>query len=327
MDTFDLKKYLSNNPLLNEIKINPPGDRKLTDDQIENLPVLDLTIGKYDVSKGRIGKQVSPNSLNISDATRNRALLIFDKLGIKPEKAWIAYQTYINQQGERKVGSGKSTFIMSSYNDEPILIAQTQTDSPMAGQIYIYSKYFKSGKALRLPDGQGGHIDTSDLYADKNATKNQILRALKINTPESFIKLNLPSNLKDNNKIFINGPFSDDIDSDGTYEEYTKKFDSLIEDLIKLNPQIDPELFIKDEGGIQVDVADILDREYPNGVNLYEFYKIYFNRLWSNLIYNPNKYSEDELEIRDNYYDYNRSDEFADNAMNGKWLVVPDVTA
>ena len=179
MDNFDLRKYLSNNPLLNEIVVNVPGDRKLTYDQMVKLPILDLKIGKYDVSKGRVGKQVPFNSVNISNPTRNRALIIFNKLGIKPEKTWIAFQTY-NSAGEKSVDSAKSTFILSHYNDEPILIAQTQTESPMAGQIYIYSKYFKSGKALRLPDGEGGNIDTSNLYADKNATKEQILQALKI---------------------------------------------------------------------------------------------------------------------------------------------------
>jgi len=180
MDNFDLRKYLSNNPLLNEIKVNTPGDiNKLTYDQKQNLPPLNLTIGKYDISKGRVGKQVSPNSPNISDATRNRALIILNKLGIKPEKAWVAFQTY-NSEGGKSVDNAKSTFILSYYNGETILIAQTQTESPMAGQIYIYSKYFKSGKALRLPDGEGGNIDTSSLYTDKNATKEQILQALKI---------------------------------------------------------------------------------------------------------------------------------------------------
>jgi hypothetical protein len=181
MDNFDLKKYLNHNPLLNEIRINNPGGyiNKLTYDQIKKLPELDLKIGKYDVSKGRVGTLVPFNSSNISNATKNRALRVFDKLGIKPKKAWVAFMTY-DYNGNKSVDSARSTFILSYYNDEPILIAQTQTESPMAGQIYIYSKYFKSGKALRLPDGEGGHIDTSRLYADDNATKEQILQALKI---------------------------------------------------------------------------------------------------------------------------------------------------
>jgi hypothetical protein len=181
MDNFDLKKYLNHNPLLTEIKINTPAGlgNKLTYDQIQNLPELDLKIGKYDVSKGRVGIKVPFNSIHISNATKNRALKVFDKLGIKPTTAWVAFMTY-DYNGNKSVNPARSTFILSYYNDEPILIAQTQTESPMAGQIYIYSKYFKSGKALRLPDGEGGHIDTSRLYADDNATKEQILQALKI---------------------------------------------------------------------------------------------------------------------------------------------------
>ena len=75
MDNFDLKKYLSNNPLLNEIRINTPTfNRKLTVDDIRKFPVLDLKIGKYDISKGRKGTQVPFNSIHVSNETRNRAL-------------------------------------------------------------------------------------------------------------------------------------------------------------------------------------------------------------------------------------------------------------
>ena len=177
MDNFDLKKYLSNNPLLNEIRINTPTfNRKLTVDDIRKFPVLDLKIGKYNISKGRKGTQVPFNSIHVSNETRNRALKIFNKLGIKPEKAWVAW---LMSDGNYPY-SGKSTFILSHYNGEPILVAQTQTESPMAGQIYLYSKYFKSGKALRLPDGESRNLDTSGLFADDNATKEQILQALKI---------------------------------------------------------------------------------------------------------------------------------------------------
>jgi hypothetical protein len=177
MDNFDLKKYLSNNPLLNEIRINAPTiNRKFTDDDIQKFPVLDLKIGKYDISKGRKGTRVPFNSIHISTETKYRALKIFNKLGIKPEKAWVAWIMSDNNYPS----SGKSTFILSHYNGEPILVAQTQTESPMAGQIYLYSKYFKSGKALRLPDGESRNLDTSDLFADDGATKEQILQALKI---------------------------------------------------------------------------------------------------------------------------------------------------
>lgn len=154
-------------------------------------------------------------------------------------------------------------------------------------------------------------------------SNNPLLNEIKINSPKKFIKLNLPPNLKDNNDKFFTGEYQnyDFVD----YEGFVRQFNDLVDNLIKLNPQIDSELFIKDENGIMQDIADMLYSGYPDGVNLYEFYKMYFNALWPNLVYNVDKYSEDELESRDNYYE-DRRDEFADYAMKGQWLVVPGVT-
>jgi hypothetical protein len=164
---------------LGEIKVNNPNMKinKITD--FSKIPVLDLKIGKYDVSKGRIGAEVSFNGKNVDIRTRQRVLTVFDKLGIKPERTWVAWGVG-DDNGTLYPRGGKSTFVLSHYNKEPILIAQTQTDHPQAGQMYIYSKYFKSGKSLRLPDGTYGPIDDSSLSADKGATKEQILQALKI---------------------------------------------------------------------------------------------------------------------------------------------------
>jgi hypothetical protein len=162
---------------LGEIKVNSPSPKiKVVDPS--KMPVLDLKIGKYDVSKGRIGTEVSFDGKNIDIRTRQRALNVFNKLGIKPERTWVAWGVG-DDNGRSYVTSMKSTFVLSHYNGEPILIAQTQTDHPNAGQMYIYSKYVKSGKGLRLPDGFGP-VDDSSLSADRNATKEQILQALKI---------------------------------------------------------------------------------------------------------------------------------------------------
>ena len=100
---------------------------------------------------------------------------VFNKLGIKPEATYIAWMV----DSEGLVISNKSTFVISSYKGEPIIMAQTQTDNPMAGQMYLYSKYFKSGKSLRLPDPNHKNIDNSTRFADKNATSEEILKALK----------------------------------------------------------------------------------------------------------------------------------------------------
>ena len=156
---------------LDEIKVNNPNTKVNPD----RLPVFDLTIGNFDISKGRVGTEIHINSKLIHPSTRKRVLQVFDKLGIKPEKAWIAWMKY----PDGSIASLKSTFILSHYNGEPILIAQTQTGHPQAGQIYIYSKYVKSGKTLRLPQ-PGVNKDDSNLFADRNATKEQILNALQI---------------------------------------------------------------------------------------------------------------------------------------------------
>jgi hypothetical protein len=157
---------------LDEIKINRP-KFKISPDK---LPPLDLTIGNFDISKGRVGTEVHFDSKLIHSATRKRVLQVFDKLGIKPEKAWIAWI----KRDDGSIASLKSTFVLSHYKGEPILIAQTQTSHPQAGQMYIYSKYVKSGKSLRLPQ-PGVSKDDSVLFADyRNTTKEQILNALQI---------------------------------------------------------------------------------------------------------------------------------------------------
>jgi 8-oxo-dGTP pyrophosphatase MutT (NUDIX family) len=182
---FGLEEVLDKLFGLNEIKINNPTSR-LTGDQLKQKiitsPVLDIKIGKYDVAKGRKGFNVPFDSKFVSTPTKNRVKKVLDKLGIKPEKTWLGWMV----NGD-KVDSYPSTIVLSHYGSEPILIAQTQTSDPRAGQIYIYSQYFKSGKALRLPadrenGGYGDYVwqDSSNLYADTNATKEEILSALKI---------------------------------------------------------------------------------------------------------------------------------------------------
>jgi len=170
---------------LDEIKITPPSKKKPTKEQIKKLPILDLKIGKYDLSKGRRGVKISPDSKWIDKRTKQRALKVFNKLEIKPEEAWIGWLEYPTDNSIDI--SFPSTFIKSSYNGKPIIIAQTQTEHGAAGQIYIYSETFKSGKGMRLPEenlhGRRDYKwqDNSTEYADSdNITKEQILQALNI---------------------------------------------------------------------------------------------------------------------------------------------------
>jgi len=173
------------NDKLDEIVVKTPGSKIKN---ISSLPVLDLKIGKYDVSKGRVGTEVSFYGKNVDIRTRTRISKVFDKLGIKPEKTWVGWI----KNDDNSIASMRSTFVLSYYKGEPILIAQTQTRDPQAGQTYIYSKYFKSGKALRLPDPDPEikNIDDSSVFADSNATKEQILQALKINDNDEPEQLN-----------------------------------------------------------------------------------------------------------------------------------------
>ena len=78
-------------PEIYEIKINVPTRKKPKAEQIKKLPILDLKIGKYDLGKGRRGVKISPDSKWINKTTKQRALEVFNILGIKPEEAWIGW--------------------------------------------------------------------------------------------------------------------------------------------------------------------------------------------------------------------------------------------
>lgn len=194
---------------VNEIRVNDP-TKKLSGEALKQKiiysPILDLKIGKYNISKGRHGFETYVNSKWVSKLTINRTLQIFNKLGIRIEKIWVGWLVEDN-----KVMSLRSTFILGHYGNEPILTAQTQTEARGAGQYYLYSKYFKSGKGARLPEGGDGNIDNSGIRADGvNTTKEQILTALKIeDKPEDkpideiTVKSPIPNPLIIKHKEFI----------------------------------------------------------------------------------------------------------------------------
>jgi hypothetical protein len=139
------------------------------------------------------------------------------------------------------------------------------------------------------------------------------LTEIVVKSPNKFTKLNLPYDSSSDTNVNI--PFGELIDS----------YDDLINDLVRLNPQIDPYFFQADNDGLYEDVLDILYTDNPDGATLLEFYKIYFQWLFSNLIADFNKYNGDEIDERINKFsDY--VDEFADNALKGKWLNVEKVT-
>lgn len=139
------------------------------------------------------------------------------------------------------------------------------------------------------------------------------LAEIKVNKPKRFTKLNLPYDSSSDTNVKI--PVDELIDAYG----------DLINDLVRLNPQIDPYLFKADSGGLHDDVLDTLYTDNPGGATLLEFYKIYFQWLFANLIADFDKYDGNEIDERINKFsDY--VDEFADNALKGRWLNIEGVT-
>ena len=138
------------------------------------------------------------------------------------------------------------------------------------------------------------------------------LTEITIKPPGKFVKLNLPYDSSSDTNVVIPN------------EELEGAYEDLINDLVKLNPQIDPYLFQASNNGLWSDVMDTLYSN-PEGNTLIEFYKIYFRWLFSNLIADFSKYEGGEVDQRyDMFYEY--IDEFVDNAMKGRWLKIKGVT-
>jgi hypothetical protein len=139
------------------------------------------------------------------------------------------------------------------------------------------------------------------------------LTEIAIKAPGKFIKLNLPYDSSSDTNVNIPG------------EEFEGAYNNLIDDLVRLNPQIDPYFFQADNDGLHEDVMDTLFHDHPEGTTLLEFYKIYFKWLFSNLITDFSKYEGEEVDQRnDIFYEY--IDEFVNNAMKGRWLKIKGVT-
>ena len=111
------------------------------------------------------------------------------------------------------------------------------------------------------------------------------LTEIKINPPKSYKKLNLPDLSR----------FADTLIDIQDIEEH---YDDLINDLVKLNPQIDPYLFQADNDGLFSDILDEISYYQQNGVTLKQFYMIYFTWLFATIVYDITKYDEEELDSR-----------------------------
>jgi len=162
------------------------------------------------------------------------------------------------------------------------------------------------------------HTSLAAAYAIKATKKYYNLNEIKVNEPKKFIPLKLPVDPTDGHtKIIVNDNTSS--------EDFEKEYRNRVETIIKLNPQIKAEFFLKNHEGIPQDMIDTIYSDYPQGVTISEYYKIYFSWLISNLISNFDKYESEEIDERiDKFLDY--SDEFVNYATKGRWLVIPDVT-
>jgi hypothetical protein len=141
------------------------------------------------------------------------------------------------------------------------------------------------------------------VYLDKYSKGEKDIEA-----PIHYIKLNLP---KDINSPEIIDLLPEDEESDPFYD--------IVVELTKLNPQINPELFVNNQG-IFEDVVD----EVESGTKK-EILSSYFYWNFRNLIWDTYKYSEEEANQRHKKY-YDLSDKFRDAALKGQWMVVPGVT-
>jgi hypothetical protein len=134
------------------------------------------------------------------------------------------------------------------------------------------------------------------------------LNEIIVNKPELYKKLNLPYNPTDEN---VNEPIQ--------VESLVHNYPDLIGNLVKLNPQIDPYFFQAYSDGLWNDVNYTLYELDGGSATIEEFYTIYFNYLYANLLFLVNKDNEKEY--------YAKQPKFVESALKGKWLVVPGVTS
>lgn len=130
--------------ILNEIEIKPLSKREILIQKVKYSPKLNLRIGKFDVDKGQQGFELNwDEALRkklLSLTTRNRVMELFNILEIQPNKVYVGW--YFNN--EYNSINNRSTYIIGHINDEPILVAQRQTQTASAGRLYVYSKYAKA---------------------------------------------------------------------------------------------------------------------------------------------------------------------------------------
>ena len=139
------------------------------------------------------------------------------------------------------------------------------------------------------------------------------LAEIKVNEPKRFTSIKLPYLSLDADILISN----DDLE---------EAYGDLTNGLVRLNPQIDPYFFKADDDGLWNDVMDSISENNPEGTTLIEFYKIYFYWLIRNLVADYDRYEDYEMNGRYDEFDQ-YTNEFVENAINGRWLNIKTVTA
>jgi hypothetical protein len=94
-----------------------------------------ITIGKYKLGHDECIHQTYPNTKNLlilSEKTRNNVNKLKNKINFQLSYVYVGY---------RKDTNRKSFYIEGYINNNKILIARKETNSPMAGQTKLYSEY------------------------------------------------------------------------------------------------------------------------------------------------------------------------------------------
>lgn len=143
------------------VKIGIEYPTKVKIDKSKDETPLNLKIGKYNIDKGQKGYIIpwEEGRKNIDVRTLRRFEQVYSILGITPENIYISYDS-----------PSPSTYCLGYYNGEPVICAQRQTEHPVAGQFYVYSKYAR----LSLTHPENGKLP------DDKTTKDELLQSLKI---------------------------------------------------------------------------------------------------------------------------------------------------
>jgi len=230
---------------------------------------------------------------------------------IEAAKAYLANPTKENKKAAKAYAKAASAAAYAASTSNAVAAADAASNAADAASNVAFAA---ADAAIHTYI----HTSLAAAYAIKATKKYYKLNEIKVNEPKKFIPLKLPVDPTDGHtKIIVNDNTSS--------EDFEKEYRNRVETIIKLNPQIKAEFFLKNHEGIPQDMIDTIYSDYPQGVTISEYYKIYFSWLISNLISNFDKYESEEIDERiDKFLDY--SDEFVSYATKGRWLVIPDVT-